>query len=660
MTSHLLLISLGPVQDFIASARRCQDLWFGSWLLSDLARATANSLQSSCAEEESPLIFPADLDVEKKPAVANKILAVIKLSKESAEIANRARLAMMARLKEISDWAFLSMTKEYFNRELAEAQLKDLIEFQWVSVPFADNYEAARDKAERLMAARKNTRNWTAVPWHKLAGKGVPKSSLDGLRESVIDEKAYDVYRKTPEKLRREYQVKKGERLCGVGLLKRLGAEPPTDSDNSKIFMKKPAFHSTSHVASQPILSRMKLQGTGVSEYQNYLNELKSAGVDLERFRISSGDHERAEITNPLDNDSALIDVPRTYCQSQTQKRGYDGYLLFESRIPELISDYCKSSDENDETKVRKLTEAQRTFRRKIGLKDNHTAYYAYVLADGDSMGKAIDVLAKQDNGIRRHRDLGKALDEFSGSCLELVEKSGGSLIYAGGDDVLALCPLHTVLHLARSLRDRFNECMAKAIPDETSVKQIDKSFILPTLSVGLGISHHMEPMDRARALAKQAERAAKDSGRNALAIVVEKRSGGKIEVSRKWSDDDSALDKWLIKLCKWLHNKYLPHGFAFDLEQMLAPFDIKGADSVDHQDFSQIVQSLARGILARKQASEEVCDEIGSYLSKRDPDGSFCKKAIARLSEEIQVARLFLGAFEDAFILKTEKELPQ
>ena len=41
---HLLLVSLGPVQDFIAQARRSRDLWFGSHLLSELSRAAAKSL----------------------------------------------------------------------------------------------------------------------------------------------------------------------------------------------------------------------------------------------------------------------------------------------------------------------------------------------------------------------------------------------------------------------------------------------------------------------------------------------------------------------------------------------------------------------------------------------------------------------------------------
>jgi len=33
---HILLFSIGPIQDFIASARRSRDLWFGSWMLSEL------------------------------------------------------------------------------------------------------------------------------------------------------------------------------------------------------------------------------------------------------------------------------------------------------------------------------------------------------------------------------------------------------------------------------------------------------------------------------------------------------------------------------------------------------------------------------------------------------------------------------------------------
>ena len=52
---HLLLISIGPVQDFIAQARRTRDLWFGSHLLSELSRAGSKRI----ADDGGELIFPA-------------------------------------------------------------------------------------------------------------------------------------------------------------------------------------------------------------------------------------------------------------------------------------------------------------------------------------------------------------------------------------------------------------------------------------------------------------------------------------------------------------------------------------------------------------------------------------------------------------------------
>ena len=42
--NHLLQIAIGPVQEFIAAARRTRDLWFGSYLLSEISKAAALSV----------------------------------------------------------------------------------------------------------------------------------------------------------------------------------------------------------------------------------------------------------------------------------------------------------------------------------------------------------------------------------------------------------------------------------------------------------------------------------------------------------------------------------------------------------------------------------------------------------------------------------------
>jgi len=52
-----LIFSLGPVQEFIAAARRTQDLWMGSWILSYLSWKAIESL----ADEFGPdvIVFPS-------------------------------------------------------------------------------------------------------------------------------------------------------------------------------------------------------------------------------------------------------------------------------------------------------------------------------------------------------------------------------------------------------------------------------------------------------------------------------------------------------------------------------------------------------------------------------------------------------------------------
>jgi hypothetical protein len=76
---HLYVCAIGPVQDFIANARTSQDLWFGSWMLSELSKAAAKSIST----EPHQLIFPApeqDLEPGSALSVANKIVGVLPAS----------------------------------------------------------------------------------------------------------------------------------------------------------------------------------------------------------------------------------------------------------------------------------------------------------------------------------------------------------------------------------------------------------------------------------------------------------------------------------------------------------------------------------------------------------------------------------------------------
>lgn len=180
---YFLTCSIGPVQGFVATARTSQDLWFGSWMLSELAKAAAKALKDG----GHMLIFPApesDLNPGSRTNVANKVIAIINSSPKS--VSKQVWDAIDARWKTLAEESFNAVPVG-FDRAEAQKQLDDLVEFYWAAVPYdaekgEDAYKEARSRAEALFNARKNTRNFAQV-----RGKdGLPKSSLDGFRESVL------------------------------------------------------------------------------------------------------------------------------------------------------------------------------------------------------------------------------------------------------------------------------------------------------------------------------------------------------------------------------------------------------------------------------------------------------------------------------------------
>lgn len=251
---HFLICTIGPVQDFIATARTSHDLEFGSWLLSELSKVGAKALSTAPQQ----LIFPApgqDLDPGSELNVANKIIAVIEGNPDS--IAVNVRQAIEQQLMQI-----YQETYEKFNgrvdRKLAEQQVTDLLEFYWVSVPYPDiqNYKLARARAEALLTARKNTREFEQSEGRE----GLPKSSLDGYRESVLLNTAQSLDDEAV--LYDAYHAEAGEVLSGVDLLKRWG----------EVGGKR--FLSTTDIAAIPFQFRL---GEKAKELQTQIRTLLKA-----------------------------------------------------------------------------------------------------------------------------------------------------------------------------------------------------------------------------------------------------------------------------------------------------------------------------------------------------------------------------------------------
>lgn len=613
---HLLILAIGPVQEFIESARKCRDLWFGSWLLSELSRAAAAEVVAAEGRAESDvLVFPGAKVDKRERAVANKIVA--RVVGRPAEVAERARRKMNERLAQVRDRAFAQVRDrafaqvgkggtgraELFREATAREQVDGLIEFLWASAALeGTTYRAALDEAERLLAAVKNTKLWGQPSW---AMHGVPKSSLDGVRESVLHEALYPNPRGEARSLglaetsvRRAFGIHRNERLCGVGLLKRFGsvesAEPRDAPLPERIF-------STSHVASGPFRAALAAHGAGPELFSSFVRDLHA--ID-------------SELIERLDVVPAGRQDPVT--------GAIDGMVFYEGRLDEALEELGHAPGDDPFFKARR---ALRSFLSRVGLGEP-TPYYALLLADGDRMGAAIAAI----DDFVGHRRLSDDLACFASSVRKLMLKHEGALVYAGGDDVLALLPLHTALACARVLAHQF----AADLKAHTTAEGAS-----PTLSMGVAVVHHLMPLDEALALVRKAEKTAKGvEGKNALCVVVKRRGGEGVSVAGRWGDVDARLDE----LERFHREGRVSARTQYELMD-LHTRTVSSDDEVAHR-LARVREAEARRILARKRA-EGGGRRDDAAIERLEALGAFDDPA--RLGRELYVASVLAQATQQA-----------
>lgn len=263
MTQQVYFVcSIGPVQDFIQTARTSQDLWFGSWMLSELSKAAAKVLKDA----GHTLIFPApgmDLSPDSGVDVTNKVVALMN-NGTPQQAADAILAALEQRRNALRDVSF-GRCRGKFREELANAQLKTLTEFYWAAAPMEKGYEHARKRAEALLAARKNTRDFGQAE----GVAGLPKSSLDGWRESVL--LSDDAIEGDDENL----LVEEKDTLSGMDLLKRFGKRA-----------KGVVFESTTDIAVKPFR-----QAIGDSVYHALLSDLKALRKEFGGRKETDGTH---------------------------------------------------------------------------------------------------------------------------------------------------------------------------------------------------------------------------------------------------------------------------------------------------------------------------------------------------------------------------------
>lgn len=537
--SHLLAISIGPVQDFIAAARKTRDLLNGSELLSTIATAIAQAL-GGCGE----LVFPAS----GAGSAPNKIVCLVE--GDPAEAASKARAAAQAAFDKAVKQVNEARVADCFDRETLRAQCEEFLEFYAAWVPVGpEGYAAARERCEALLAGRKGLRDFAQPTW----AKGRPKSSLDGGRDTVIAEDATD------EQLGR-LSIKRTEQLDGVSVVKRL-----LDKGEAR-------FPSVVRVAADPFWRSLPPER-------------------LEAVRAFAGDHQAGDLIQRLKGDAAALysDFPWDIDPSLWHEGG------------EAPCDLVKG------------------FRCAVD-QGQPGPYYTILAADGDRMGQALSRLTSKE----AHQRFSAQLAKFAGRVRKIVTEQRGALVYAGGDDVLAFLPMDKALRCAQALREAFGRVADGLGLDET-----------PTLSVGIAIVHIHENLRTALEFARSAERAAKNGGRNALAIARHTRGMGPDAptVVRSWTNQPVESYE---QYGEWIRDGILPSGFAYEIRALA-----RELDGIDLRGLAGLAGGEFERILKRKQVPKErIADVMQRLLADLAALGGASPVSLRALSDSLIIAK--------------------
>jgi CRISPR-associated protein Cmr2 len=279
----------------------------------------------------------------------------------------------------------------------------------------------------------------------------------------------------------------------------------------------------------------------------------------------------------------------------------------------------------------------------RVGV-DKLETYYSLIMMDGDRMGailtgdtatntaiayrdsfhpsvqKGFDEQAGKDKALHaygqqaraispnRHLAISGALNDFSQTVVRHVveEEHLGRVLYAGGDDVLAMLPTADLLSAMQRLRHAYSGSAPQDAKtnwgmvrnhhgDARNRLVLNKGFAWlngrlmrmmgehATASTGAIVAHHLAPLGAVLQELRAAEKRAKnEGGRDAFSITIVKRSGGALYLTEKWGEPvdllqalvgflrtDGISRRAVYNSLEWMRD--LPEPATTDTQAMLA-----------------------------------------------------------------------------------------
>ena len=268
--------------------------------------------------------------------------------------------------------------------------------------------------------------------------------------------------------------------------------------------------------------------------------------------------------------------LPRKLAEETLRDHPYRKWL---KRLPAWLGAVAESDDEVESRRSERLVEKY--------LRHKPEAYYGLLLMDGDKMGAWLsaegDLTRPHQESYHpqiraglqalggdsafttyageprppspsRHMAISEALNHFALTLAPtVVERHYGRVLYAGGDDLMAMAPVAELLPVMAALRAAY----AGVEPWEMGLADGDAGFQRQgsgfvrhrgrlmrvmgeqaTASCGAVVAHHQAPLGAVLRELRAAERRAKEEGgRNAFSLTIVKRSGGTLRLTARWGE---------------------------------------------------------------------------------------------------------------------------
>ncbi len=426
-------------------------------------------------------------------------------------------------------------------------------------------YPAVQELGERVLAAEKAVRAFGQLEQHgwrcSLTGETewltVDRGQLDRSYRSNSDTLWARIAKSKPA------WAKEGEHLGALPAIKRLWPD---------LFAKEVAQAR----GSESDAARRFVVSTHTMAMASDLKQLQEV-IDRE------GEDQWSELIRRDDQSPAL---PRKLTE------------LKDKPAVRIIAALERTREDTDQGSFEKL---EKKIECAVGRKPE--TYYALLLFDGDHMGRILagdrpesaisykesfhphirrsfDSLAELHPDIdayggheravspNRHLAISSALNDFALHVVpHIVEKEHrGRVIYAGGDDVLAMLPVADLLGAMTRLREAYSggglDKRENSAIDRRKVRRGSKTLVCSrgfaymnnrlmrmmggaTASCGAVIAHHRSPLSVVlRELRNSEQRAKKEGGRNAFSLTVMKRAGGELRLTAKWGETIFAIKK--------------------------------------------------------------------------------------------------------------------